>query len=54
MNTPTARQQYWADAAEEEASRNPVAATLFWLLAQPSPAEQRQQQRAATERKEQK
>ena len=37
----TKRQEYWAAAAEEDAQSNPLAATLFALLAQPSPAEKR-------------
>lgn len=37
----TKRQEFWAAAAEEDAHRNPIAATLFALLAQPNPAEKR-------------
>ena len=37
----TKRQEFWADAAEADARKNPLAATLFALLAQPSPAEKR-------------
>ncbi len=36
----TKRQQYWLDAAEKESKRNSIAATLFWLIAQPNDQEQ--------------
>ena len=40
------RQRFWLDSATTEAERgNDVAATLFWLIGQPSERERRERER---------